>query len=92
MQFTHFEINIKQLNKMLNRTDKLARMINPDEVVEGRQYLNAVLCKACNMIPSKLNIKECSKCKSIICDKCMCHAKSKVDDAMFDTEQNCPFD
>ena len=61
-------------------------MINPDEVVEGREYINAVLCKSCNMIPSRLVTTECEKCKSVICKKCFNHGLTEVKDANFDRE------
>ena len=64
-------------------------MIDPDDVIKGREHLSAVLCKGCHMIPSRLRISACRKCKSIVCDKCYNLADSAISDDMFDREQDC---
>ena len=70
MSFIHYETSTKELRKDVRVVEKYGRMIDPNELVEGAEYLYMVLCKGCNKIASRLNVKECIKCKSIICEKC----------------------
>ena len=70
MSFIHYETSTKNLRKDVRVAEKYGRMIDPNELVEGAEYLYMVLCKGCNKIASRLNVKECIKCKSIICEKC----------------------
>ena len=85
--FTHYKVNQKQLDKVISRTNKCSRMIDPSDVVDGHEFLSTVLCKGCNMIPTKPIIRECKSCQSIICDKCYLHAHMEVNDRNFDREQ-----
>ena len=62
MNYTHFEISPKELKKDLRQAEKYGRMIDPKEVIEGAEFISTVLCKGCNKISLKLNIKECKKC------------------------------
>ena len=48
MQPKHFDICQKELAKCLRNADKYARMINPDDVLEGKEFIDHVKCKACN--------------------------------------------
>lgn len=68
--YTHYNIDHNELEKVLNRTQKYGKMIDPNELVEGSEYLKDVLCAACGKISPKLVVKECKSCQSIICDMC----------------------
>lgn len=61
-------------------------MIDPSEVIEGRECAASVTCGGCKMIPARLRLSECSKCQTVICDKCYYLAKTEVEDASFDRE------
>ena len=56
MQFKNYETSKKDVEKMLRRTDKHARMISANAVIEGRELLEAVACSCCNMIPIRLDL------------------------------------
>ena len=58
-------------------------MIDPKDVVRGLEYLSHVLCAGCGRIPLKLNLKECDKCRSIICDDCFHKGKSANEDLFY---------
>ena len=88
MHFTHYEMSPVELTKMIKRIDKYSKMISPQDVVEGQEFIDNVVCQSCNMIPSRPNISQCKKCKSAICNKCYYHAKSLVEDASMDNELN----
>ena len=55
-----YEVCDKHLKKCLNKAEKCARMIDPKDIVEGREHLDKVLCKSCNKIALSPTIKECS--------------------------------
>ena len=69
-QYLHYEISPKDTKKVLRRAEKHGRMIDPNDVIEGHEYLHHVLCGGCGRIPLKLSIKECENCQSIVCDSC----------------------
>lgn len=59
MYFTHYEINQKELRKNLRVADKYARMIDSKDVIEGKEFMAAVICKGCNKIPLSMNMTQC---------------------------------
>ena len=62
-------------------------MIDPQDVVEGKEFIDKVLCKGCNKIALRLDIKECSKCKMIICENCYRLGLTDMSDILFDNEK-----
>ena len=63
MNYTYFEICPKELRKDVRQAEKYGRMIDPNEVVEGAEFISTLLCKGCNQISLKLDIRECKNCK-----------------------------
>ena len=57
MHFTHFELNDKMLKKLMSDAENFGKMIDPKDVIEGKEYLDAVQCKGCGMIPATKSIK-----------------------------------
>ena len=64
-------------------------MIDASEVVEGADSLSDIQCSGCKMIPLTLNIKECSRCKAIVCINCYHKIKRRThDDFMEDPDDD----
>ena len=80
-EFTFYEIDKYELETVLRRADKYGKMIDAEEVIEGKEHLKDVHCGACRKIPLKLEIKECINCKVLICDKCYLREKTRMEDA-----------
>ena len=71
VKFHHFTTCKKAINKIVKQASSTTRMINPCDLIEGKEYLSSVSCKGCGLIPSDLDkISYCMECDSIICDKC----------------------
>ena len=87
--YTYYEVDQVEVNKVLKQARKYSKMIDPKEIVQGKEYLHDVLCQSCGHIPINLNIKECVTCKSIICDKCYLYQTRKLDDALLDCHTEC---
>ena len=49
----HFEISPKELRKDLRLAEKHYKMIDPKDVVEGREFIDALVCKGCDKISLK---------------------------------------
>ena len=47
-KFIHYKIDEHELDRILKKTEKYGKMISKDEVVEGHDEMDQVLCKACN--------------------------------------------
>ena len=88
LQLKYFEIVPKELNKLIGKVERYGRMIDPKDLVEGSYCLKDVQCQGCQKISIMINdIRECIKCKKIICHKCYQIACFKIDEAMVDQIQ-----
>lgn len=87
MQFENFELRTKEIEKQVRIAEKFGKMIDPNEVIEGKEHLDSLTCGGCKMIPARQRLKECSKCQAIICDKCYYLAKTEIEDANYDREK-----
>ena len=88
MHYKNYEISANELRKALKETDKYERAIDPVQVVEGNQNLANCLCKDCNKLPLQLITRQCSSCKSLICNGCYARGMTDVMDTFLEGIQN----
>ena len=84
-----YSIYQKELRLRLKQAENYGRMINTDLLVQGQEYMAALVCQACGKLPTApKNIKTCTSCNAIVCKWCQISADAEIDDCVYDRELN----
>ena len=85
-EFENYQVDQCELERVIKKLDKVGRMINATDVVVGKEFIKDVQCGICAKIATTVDIKECSLCKTIICDQCVILEKISLEDKFLDCE------